>query len=180
MSSRSGSKATLRGALGALVWFVMVAHPSFADSADPSAGEIISQTSQVPPLPAGGQPAPVQIPGTGSGQEPTTSASVTGTVTHEKSIALPPNSLVRVSLLDISRAGAPATVLGDRSIETSGRQGPIPFVIPYDPSAIDARRTYAVRARITVDGQLLFTSTTANLVITQGSPTDVEIVVQPV
>jgi uncharacterized lipoprotein YbaY len=158
----------------------MRAHPSFADSGDPPDEQIMLLSSQVPPLPAGGRPAPVQIPGEDSRQEPTTSASVTGTVTYEESAALPPNALVHVSLLDISRAGAPAAVLGELAIETDGRQVPIPFVIAYDPSAIDARRTYAVRARITVDGQLLFTSTTANLVITQGSPTDVEIVVQPV
>jgi uncharacterized lipoprotein YbaY len=172
--------AAWRGALGALVWFAMFAHPSIADSGDPPQEELISLTSQVPPLPPDGQPAPVQIPGEDSRQQPTTSASVTGTVTYEESVALPPNALVRVSLLDISRAGAPAAVLGELAIETGGRQVPIPFVIAYDPSAIDARRTYAVRARITVDGQLLFTSTTANLVITQGSPTDVGIVVQPV
>ena len=71
-------------------------------------------------------------------------------------------------------------LLGEQQIVTGGCQVPIAFALDYDPAAIDPRLTYAVSARITVDGQLLFTSTTATLVITRGNPTDVEIVVQPV
>lgn len=111
---------------------------------------------------------------------PTPRASVTGMVTYRERIALPPNAVVQVSLQDVSRADAPATVLGEQTTETNGRQVPIPFEIAYDPARIDQRLTYAVRARITVDGQLLFTSTTATLVITQGRPTEVELVLQRV
>ena len=71
-------------------------------------------------------------------------------------------------------------LLGEQAIDTVGSQVPIPFEITYDPAAIDQRLTYAVRARITVDGQLMFTSTTTTRVITQGNPTNVEIVVQRV
>ncbi|MFQ3629701.1 MAG: YbaY family lipoprotein, partial [Cyanobacteriota bacterium] len=45
----------------------------------------------------------------------------------------------------------------------------------------DSRYSYAVQARITVDGQLRFINTTRTSVITNGSPTQgVEIVVDPV
>jgi uncharacterized lipoprotein YbaY len=113
--------------------------------------------------------------------QPAAGARVTGTETYRERIALPPNAVVHVSLQDVSRADAPAVVLGEQMIETQGRQVPIPYEIPYDPAAIDQRFTYSVRARITVGGQLMFTSTTATLVITRGNPTtDVEIVVQRV
>jgi uncharacterized lipoprotein YbaY len=101
-------------------------------------------------------------------------------VTYRERIALPPNAVLQVSLQDVSRADSAAAVLGEQTIVTGGRQVPIPFEIAYDPAAIDQRLTYAVRARITVDGQLLFTSTTATPVITRGNPTVVEIVLQQV
>jgi uncharacterized lipoprotein YbaY len=111
---------------------------------------------------------------------PVASAKVTGTVTYRERMALPPNAVVQVSLQDTSRADAPAVVLGEQMITTGGSQVPIPFEIAYDPAVIDQRFTYSVRARITVDGQLWFTSTTATLVITRGNPSDVELVVQRV
>ena len=110
-----------------------------------------------------------QIPGAAIPQ-PVVSASVTGTVTYRERIALPPNALVRVSLQDISRADAPAIVLGEQLTVSRSRQVPIPFALGYDPDAIKPRLSYAVSARITVEGQVRFASTTATLVITRGTP----------
>ena len=168
------SQRTWRGALGAFQWFATLAHPSFADT-DDRASEGVGPIANEVLLP------PVQLPGAATATpQPAATASVTGTVIYRERIALPPNAAVRVALQDISLADAPAIVLSEQLIVTGGRQVPIPFALDYDPAAIDPRLTYAVSARITVDGQLLFTSTTATLVITRGNPTDVEIVVQPV
>ena len=83
-------------------------------------------------------------------------------------------------MVDVSRQDVAATVLGEQIITNPG-QVPIPFEIAYDPASIDPRFTYAVQARITADGQLLFISDTVTPVITRGAPTsDVEIVVVPV
>jgi putative lipoprotein len=107
--------------------------------------------------------------------------SVTGTVTYLVRSALPPNAIVNVQLQDISLADAPATVISAQTIETGGKQVPFPYELPYDPAQIQSNHRYAVRAQITLDGKLLFTSTQTYLVITAGNPTkDVEIVVQPV
>ncbi|MFQ3618747.1 MAG: YbaY family lipoprotein [Cyanobacteriota bacterium] len=109
------------------------------------------------------------------------SSLVTGTVTYLPRIALPPNALIEVSLADVSRADAPARILATQTIESGGRQVPFAFELPYDPAQIDSRYSYAVQARITVDGQLRFINTTRTSVITNGSPTQgVEIVVNPV
>ncbi|HIK42609.1 MAG TPA: YbaY family lipoprotein [Thermoleptolyngbya sp. M55_K2018_002] len=109
------------------------------------------------------------------------SSLVTGTVTYLPRIALPPNALIEVSLADVSRADAPARILARQTIESNGRQVPFAFALPYDPAQIDSRYTYAVQARIAVDGQLRFINTTRTSVITNGSPTEgIEIVVDPV
>lgn len=111
------------------------------------------------------------------GQTPT--AKVTGTVTHRQRIALPPAAVVEVTLQDVSRADAPAVVLGRQAIELKGRQAPVPFEISYDPAKIEERHNYSVAARISVEGKLIFISDTRHPVITRGAPHVVEIVVVP-
>lgn len=119
------------------------------------------------------------IPATGGGGS--APARVTGTVTYLQRILLPPSAVVVVQLVDISRQGAPATVLAEQSITTGGNAPPYPFTLPYDTTQIAPTNTYAVQARITVDGQLRFISTQAYLVLTQGRPTSgVEVVVDAV
>ncbi|MEY3298628.1 MAG: hypothetical protein RLZZ597_1888 [Cyanobacteriota bacterium] len=107
-------------------------------------------------------------------------ASVTGTVTHRSRIALAPNTVIEVQLVDVSRADAPAIILASQTLVTGGRQVPIPFDLVYNPDQIDPRMTYAVQARVTVDGELQFISTRRHGVITQGQPNQVEVGVDPV
>lgn len=97
------------------------------------------------------------------------SASLSGEVYYLPRIALAPNAVVIVRLLDISRADAASVTLAEQRIETAGRQVPIPFALAYDPARIDARSRYAVRAEIRdADGSLAWTSHTANPVLTGG------------
>lgn len=105
--------------------------------------------------------------------------NVTGTVTYRVRIALVPTAVVKVQLLDVSRADAPATVIAEQTIEPQGKQVPIPFSLGYDPAQIKENMRYVVRAQIMIDGNLAFTSTEAYPVITGGSPTQVEILVHP-
>jgi uncharacterized lipoprotein YbaY len=107
------------------------------------------------------------------------SATVTGTVTYRQRIAMPPGAVVEVSLLDVSRADAPAVVLDKQEIKPTA-QVPIPFTLNYDPAQIDERHTYAVQARILVEGKLRFINTKRHAVITQGNPTKLEVVVEMV
>ncbi|NWF81886.1 MAG: YbaY family lipoprotein [Chloroflexi bacterium] len=105
---------------------------------------------------------------------------VDGTVTYLQRIALPPEAVIQVQLVDVSRADAPAIVLATSSFQAGGRQVPFPFALPYDPARIDERYTYAVQARITLNGQLRFIATERYAVITRGNPTTVEVIVRPV
>ena len=105
----------------------------------------------------------------------TMTGNVTGTVTYRHRMALPPDAVVDVSLQDTTLADAPARIVGQTTIATRGAQVPIPFRIDYDPAAIDPSHRYAVRASITVDGRILFTSPTAYPVLTGGACNDAEI-----
>ncbi len=100
------------------------------------------------------------------------SKAVSGTVFYLPRIALPPNAVVEVSLVDVSRADAAAITLASEQIVSGGRQVPFPFELLYDAGQIDSRYTYAVQSRITVDGKLQFVNTTQVPVINNGSPTE--------
>jgi len=108
------------------------------------------------------------------------SAQVTGTVTYRERIALPPSAVIKVQLVDVSRADAPAVVLGEQLIETAGSQVPFSFAIAYAPTGIDERMNYAVQARIEVGGRLLFVSDQHYAVITRGAPQHVDLVLKAV
>ncbi len=106
-----------------------------------------------------------------------TPGAIVGTVTYRQRVALPPDAIVEVRLQDTSRADASARTLGHAIIPTAGAQVPIPFRIEYDPAAINPSHSYSVRATITVGDRLLFTSTTAYPVLTQGGGNEATIAV---
>lgn len=105
---------------------------------------------------------------------------VSGTVSYLLRMALPPTAVVEVTLQDISRQDVPATLLAREIIVAGGRQVPLPFTLAYDTDAIDALFTYAVAARITDKGKLLFINKSVHQVITRESPSEIEILVEPV
>ena len=107
-------------------------------------------------------------------------AQVTGTVTYRERIALPPTAVIKVQLVDVSRADAPAIVLGEKITQAGGKQVPFTFEIPYDPARIEASCSCAVQARIEQDGKLRFISDRHYAVITRGAPTRVDIVLRSV
>ena len=107
-------------------------------------------------------------------------AQVTGSVAYRERIMLVPTAVIRVQLVDVSRADAPAVVLGEQRIEASGKQVPFEFSIAYDPADIDERMTYAVQARIEDGGRLLFINDQSYPVITRGAPRHVDLVLKSV
>lgn len=111
--------------------------------------------------------APAGLSGGAAAQE----AQVTGTATYLDRALLPPDAVVEVVLEDVSRADAPAEALARQTLPP--RSGPpYGFALPYDPGAIDAGHTYAVRARVTLGDRLMMTSDTVVPVITRGAPSD--------
>jgi uncharacterized lipoprotein YbaY/heat shock protein HslJ len=107
-------------------------------------------------------------------------AQVSGTVTYRQRIALTPNAVIEVKLLDVSRADAPAVTIAEQMIKPAGRQVPIAFALDYDPGRIDDRGRYIIQARILESGQVRFINTQPYPVITIGSPKTVNVIVSPV
>ncbi|TGT89819.1 MULTISPECIES: YbaY family lipoprotein [unclassified Mesorhizobium] len=83
--------------------------------------------------------------------------AVRGEVIYRERIALPPSAVLSVELADVSLADAPAKIIGQQKIKPAG-QVPISFEIKFAPSVIRPQMTYALQARITVDGRLMFIS----------------------
>jgi putative lipoprotein len=85
-------------------------------------------------------------------------ATLRGSVFYRERIALPPDAIVEVKLIDVSLADAPARTIAETRIR--GRRSPTRYVLRFDRSQILPRRRYALQARILHGDRLLFTSTT--------------------
>lgn len=103
-----------------------------------------------------------------------TAQTIQGTASYRERMAMPAGAVFEATLEDVSRADAPALVIAGTRLDSPGNP-PIKFSIPYDSARIVANNQYVVRARITQDGKLLFTSDTATPVITRGNPMIVSI-----
>jgi putative lipoprotein len=78
-----------------------------------------------------------------------------GTVSYRERIALPPHAVLEVSLIDLSVADAPASVVAIARVRTR-RRVPIPYRLRFDDKLIRHGRSYALQARILVDGKPWF------------------------
>jgi putative lipoprotein len=106
-------------------------------------------------------------------------STITGTVSYQARIALPPGAVITVQLRDVSLQDAPAKLIAEIKVSPEGKQVPIPFSLPYTPANIIPTHTYAVSATIMSVGKMAFTSTQSYPVITRGAPSKVDIMVQP-
>ncbi len=103
--------------------------------------------------------------------------SLRGTVSYRERMALPPGAIVEVKLLDVSLADAPSRTIAETRV--SGRRIPAPWTLRFDTRQIEPRHSYALQARITHRGQLLFITTERHSVFT-GGPDNTDIWVQRV
>ena len=103
--------------------------------------------------------------------------SLRGTVSYRERMALPPGAIVEVKLLDVSLADAPSRTIAETRV--SGRRIPAPWTLRFDTRQIEPRHSYALQARITQRGQLLFITTERHSVFT-GGPDNTDIWVQRV
>lgn len=104
---------------------------------------------------------------------------ITGTALYRERLALPPGAVFEATLEDISRADAPAEIIGTARLEPAG-QPPFRFEISYAGSRIQPDRSYAVRARVTHAGRLLYTTDRIYPVLTRGHGNAVELLLHPV
>jgi len=84
--------------------------------------------------------------------------SLTANVFYLQRIALPPGAKVSLVLEDVSKMDVPAEVIAEQTITAMGAP-PYQLDLSYSEAQIKPQHHYALRAQITLDGQLLFTNT---------------------
>lgn len=99
-----------------------------------------------------------------------------GSASYRERIAVPPGAVLEVELYDVSRQDAPAPRLS--AITLRAESVPVAFQLLYDPAMIDERHSYAVSAKLVVDGETVFRSTSVHAVLTRGAPDRVEILME--
>lgn len=95
-------------------------------------------------------------------------AMLSGTVVFRERMALPPDALAEVTLVDVSRADAPAEVIA-RTVVKAGPGSPIPWRLDFDQARILPGRSYALQARISDGERLLFINETHHAVLAGGT-----------
>jgi putative lipoprotein len=109
--------------------------------------------------------------------EDSSNRTVRGTATYRERMVLPPGAVLEATLEDVTRADAPGKVIAGARVEHP-RNPPIRFAIPYDPSRIDPRRHYAVRAQILVDEKPFFITDQNYPVLTGGNGNEAELLLR--
>lgn len=130
--------------------------------ADPHAGDPApaAAPAQARDLPAQAEPGharhvetPAHLPADGP-------LVVTGAVTYRQRVALPPRSVVTVTVEDTSHADAPARTVGRSVIDAHAHEVPVPFEVVVDRAELDPHTRLALRARIDGPDGLLWVSDT--------------------
>lgn len=102
---------------------------------------------------------------------------ITGTARFRERITVPPEAVFEATLEDVSRADAPADVLGQVRVDSPGNP-PIRFEIAYDATRIKPNHTYSVRARLIVNGRLMFVTDRIYPVLMRGAGSTVELLLK--
>jgi len=94
---------------------------------------------------------------------------IRGSALYRERVDMLPGSTLTVTVEDVSRADTPSVVLAEERIEDPPNV-PIPFELAVDRSAIGPNAELSVRASITQDGALQWTSDTHHPVPMDGDP----------
>lgn len=105
--------------------------------------------------------APAIAPGT----------TINGTVTFHNQIPISDGAKLDVKLVDVAQT---EVVLAEKTFDVSG-EPPFTFALDFDPSKVNAGRTYVVNALL-LDGDRRFVPALASPVLTHGAGTTVQVV----
>jgi putative lipoprotein len=100
-------------------------------------------------------------------------------VFYRERMMLPPNAEIKVILEDVSKMDVAADIIASTTLSPAGGP-PWDFAMEYDPTRIDSRHRYAVRARIEANGHLMFTNTRQIPAFTDAEGKPLEILVSRV
>ncbi|MCO7252680.1 YbaY family lipoprotein [Dickeya oryzae] len=94
--------------------------------------------------------------------------AVTGTVNIRQKIALPPDSVLTVTVSDATVPDAPSKVISQRVIRTEGQQAPFRFVLPYNPSEIRPDARILLSAAVAINNRVTLITEHVMPVVTNG------------
>lgn len=132
-------------------------------------------TTAIPVLTNGARSTNLEVlvdPVSGAASAPAvtpTLTTLTGTLTYTSSASLPAGTLLDVRLNDTTIITAPVIVAAVQSA-VAKQSGALPYTLNYDPALIDPKRTYALSARLLIDGRPIYASSDDNAVLTFGKP----------
>ena len=82
-------------------------------------------------------------------------STVTGSISYLERIALGPESVLHVRIVDLDRVDKPGYLVAEKTIHTPS-QVPIEFELTYWMERVESGHTYALQARIEDDGKVIF------------------------
>ena len=101
------------------------------------------------------------------------SGVLTGSVTYRERVALPPDAIVEVWIVDATPGMMIQAIVAQTTISTEGRQVPIRFELRYPRERVLPDHNYIVKAVIKSQREMLFASDDGLPVITHGHPSEV-------
>lgn len=104
--------------------------------------------------------------------------TVSGSITYLERIALGPEAVAHVRIVDLDLVDKPGFLVAQKSIH-SPHAIPIEFELPYWMQRIESGHTYALQARIEEDGKVRF-ATAEDVKFDAKQPTKQEIVLKRV
>lgn len=96
-------------------------------------------------------------------------AAVSGTINYRQRISLPANAIVTMQIAEIT-AGRSGVIVAEQKFSTNGAQVPFRFTVNFDPARLNQNAAYTIQGNITVDGKVVFTTSSLYRVYTQGNP----------
>lgn len=93
---------------------------------------------------------------------------LSGSASYPAKMTLPVDAVFEVQLQDVSLADAPAKVIA-RSTQISPGKSPLAFSLRFDNKPLNPKHSYALHARVSVDGKLVLITDTRYTVKADGS-----------
>ena len=100
---------------------------------------------------------------------------VSGSVTYDEDVSLPPDAAVDVWIVDVTPGIVAAVIPAEMTIEAGNARSPIPYKLRIDPSRVFADHDYAIKAVIRSGGETLFEMPNDFRVLTKDRPTRVDV-----
>jgi uncharacterized lipoprotein YbaY len=103
--------------------------------------------------------------------------SITGTITYRDRTALPRDAVATVELREVLRSDLRPVTIQRQTISPATRS-PIQFSMDYDPSEINARRTYVIDATISAGGRQIYAMRQSASIFNGRPTTNVQLLVE--